>query len=52
VLTLSTEQDEKEAIDKGNIMKGRTRHAKPTGRYTEPGDEDNLPAEDGTSAVR
>lgn len=33
-----TERDEREAIDKGNIMKERTRHAKPTGTYQEPSD--------------
>ncbi|KAK4033591.1 hypothetical protein C8A01DRAFT_19493 [Parachaetomium inaequale] len=33
------EKDDREAIDKGNIMKGRTRKAKPTGTYTEPSDE-------------
>ncbi|KAK3302719.1 uncharacterized protein B0T15DRAFT_543735 [Chaetomium strumarium] len=34
------EQDEREAIDKGNIMKDRMRHAtKPKGTYAEPSDE-------------
>lgn len=33
------EQDDREAIDKGNIMKERTRKAKPAGTYTEPSDE-------------
>ncbi|KAK4150198.1 hypothetical protein C8A00DRAFT_37202 [Chaetomidium leptoderma] len=33
------EQDDREAIDTGNIMKERTRKAKPTGTYTEPSDE-------------
>ncbi|KAK5202460.1 hypothetical protein LTR41_011789 [Exophiala xenobiotica] len=48
------EQDEKEAIDKGNILKGgRTRGAtKPEGTYQDPEGEDDLPADDGTSAVR
>ncbi|KAL2161830.1 hypothetical protein VTH06DRAFT_7614 [Thermothelomyces fergusii] len=32
------EQDEREAIDEGNILKERTRKAKPTGTYTEPSD--------------
>jgi hypothetical protein len=42
--TWSLEQDEKEAIDKSNILKGdRTRHAKPTGTYKEPSDEQGLP---------
>lgn len=48
-----TEQDETEAIDKSNIVKGgRTRGAHPTGSYTEPGYEEGLPSNDGTSAVR
>ena len=49
------EQDEREAIDKSNILKGdRTRHAtKPAGTYREPGDEEGLPGpDDGTSNVR
>jgi len=46
--------DEKEAIDKSNIIGGgKTRGAKPTGTYQEPGDEEGLPGpEDGTSATR
>lgn len=42
------EQDEREAIDQSNILKGpRTRHAKPRTRnaYNEGPDEDDLPAE-------
>ncbi|KAL1978713.1 hypothetical protein VTN31DRAFT_1572 [Thermomyces dupontii] len=42
------EQDEREAIDRSNILKGsRTRHAKPRTRnaYNEGPDEDDLPAE-------
>jgi len=48
------EQDEAEAIDKGNIIKGgRTRGAtKPAGTYREPEGEADLPADAGTSAVR
>ncbi|KAK7900276.1 hypothetical protein LTR67_004022 [Exophiala xenobiotica] len=51
------EQDEREAIDRGNVVKGRTRHAKPTGSYSEGPDEDQLPKEvasgvDGTSSTR
>jgi len=47
------EQDEAEAIDKSNILKGgRTRGAKPQGSYQEPEGEDDLPVDDGTSAVR
>ncbi|KAI4109445.1 MAG: hypothetical protein L6R37_000602 [Teloschistes peruensis] len=43
-------QDDKEAIDQSNIIGGRTRGAKPSGGYTEPGDEEGLPgADDGTS---
>jgi hypothetical protein len=34
-----TERDEREAMDKGNIMRERTRHAKPLGTYWEPLDE-------------
>ena len=54
-LILVAERDEKEAIDKSNILKGdRTRHAtKPAGTYREPGDEEGLPGpDDGTSNVR
>ncbi|KIW10756.1 hypothetical protein PV08_10055 [Exophiala spinifera] len=52
--TQALEQDESEAIDKRNILKGdRTRHAtKPKGTYRDPEGEDDLPADDGTSAVR
>ncbi|GAO13618.1 uncharacterized protein UV8b_01763 [Ustilaginoidea virens] len=32
------ERDEKEAIDKSNIIRDRTRGAKPRGQYTEPDD--------------
>jgi len=52
------EQDEKEAIDNSNILKGdRTRHAKPTGTYKEPSDEQGLPksvlnGNDGHSSTR
>ncbi|KAB5545857.1 hypothetical protein GE09DRAFT_1224806 [Coniochaeta sp. 2T2.1] len=47
------DRDDKEAIDKGNILKGdRTRHAKPVATYREPGDEEGLPSgEDGTSST-
>ncbi|KAF3766818.1 hypothetical protein M406DRAFT_253221 [Cryphonectria parasitica EP155] len=34
------ERDDNEAIDKSNIIKGRTRGAKPDGGYEEPGEED------------
>ncbi|KAK5991745.1 hypothetical protein PT974_07779 [Cladobotryum mycophilum] len=33
------EQDDKEAIDKSNIMKDRTRGAQPAGSYQEPSDD-------------
>ena len=50
------ERDDMDAIDKSNIIKGgnktRTRHARPAGTYTEPGDEEGLPGpDDGTSAL-
>lgn len=53
-LILVPELDEKEAIDKSNILKGdRTRHAtQPKGTYREPGDTEGLPENDGTSNVR
>ncbi len=52
-LTVIPEQDEAEAINKTNILKGgRTRGAKPEGTYAEPGDEEGLPANDGTSGTR
>jgi hypothetical protein len=55
---VNTEEDERDAIDKSNILKGdRTRHAKPTGAYQEPGDEQGLPktvldGTDGMSSTR
>lgn len=45
-----TEADEKEAIDESNIVDERTRGAKPSGSYAEPGDEEGLPTDDGTSS--
>ncbi|KAJ1330953.1 hypothetical protein MN608_04409 [Microdochium nivale] len=45
------ERDEKDAIDEDNIIDDRTRNAKPKGNYKEPGDEEGLPTNDGTSAV-
>ncbi len=46
-------KDDSDAIDQSNIIGGRTRGAKPSGGYTEPGDEEGLPgAEDGTSSTR
>ncbi|KAJ9620575.1 hypothetical protein H2203_007781 [Taxawa tesnikishii (nom. ined.)] len=45
--------DEAETMDKSNIIEERTRGAtKPAGTYQEPGDEEGLPADDGTSATR
>ncbi|KAF8857837.1 hypothetical protein BDZ45DRAFT_674447 [Acephala macrosclerotiorum] len=44
-------RDDNEAIDESNIVGGRTRGAKPSGGYAEPGDEEGLPGpEDGTSS--
>lgn len=46
------EQDEKDAIDPSNTVESRTRGAKPSGGYAEPGDEEGLPGpDDGTSRV-
>ncbi|CCF35743.1 hypothetical protein CH063_07462 [Colletotrichum higginsianum] len=36
------ERDDKEAIDKSNIVKERTRGAQPAGEYREPGDTEGL----------
>ncbi|KAI1081883.1 hypothetical protein F5B20DRAFT_578662 [Whalleya microplaca] len=45
-------RDDNEAIDKSNIVKGRTRGAKPNhGGYREPGDDEGLPVTDGTSST-
>merc|ERR1712225_104333 len=44
-------RDDNEAIDESNIIDEKTRHAKPTGSYRAPGDEEVLPGpEDGTSS--
>ncbi|KAM0227547.1 hypothetical protein ACHAPO_011434 [Fusarium lateritium] len=46
------ERDEKDAIDQSNIIEERTRGAaQPGGTYQEPGDEEGLPSDDGTSSV-
>lgn len=45
-------RDDAEAIDQSNIIGSRTRGAKAAGGYTEPGDEEGLPANDGTSSTR
>ncbi|KAH7336349.1 hypothetical protein BKA65DRAFT_553005 [Rhexocercosporidium sp. MPI-PUGE-AT-0058] len=43
-------RDDNETIDESNIIGEKTRHAKPTGLYREPGDEEGLPGpDDGTS---
>ncbi|OLN90029.1 hypothetical protein CCHL11_07258 [Colletotrichum chlorophyti] len=39
------ERDDKEAIDKSNIINERTRNAKPAGQYREPGDTEGLEQE-------
>ena len=47
-----TARDDNEAIDQSNIIGERTRGAKPSGGYREPGDEEGLPGpEDGTSST-
>ena len=54
IVIWSIEQDEREAIEKSNILKGdRTRHAKPTSTYQEPSDEQGLPKAvlDGTNGM-
>ncbi|KAI0141533.1 hypothetical protein GGR57DRAFT_509183 [Xylariaceae sp. FL1272] len=46
------ERDENEAIDESNILDERTRGAtQPKGTYREPGDEEGLPTDDGTSST-
>ncbi len=55
-LVLSTNtcaaRDDAEAIDQSNVISSRTRGAKAKGGYAEPGDEEGLPSEDGTSSTR
>ncbi|KAF2189530.1 hypothetical protein K469DRAFT_736853 [Zopfia rhizophila CBS 207.26] len=48
------ERDDREAIDRSNVLEGRTRGAtKKPGTYVEPGDEEGLPGpHDGSSATR
>lgn len=41
-LMITAERDDKEAIDKSNIVEERTRGAKPTGQYREPSDTEGL----------
>jgi hypothetical protein len=49
--SVEAERDDKDAIDQSNILEDRTRGAKPEGGYREPGDEEGLPSEDGTSSA-
>ncbi|KAH8681901.1 hypothetical protein BX600DRAFT_505536 [Xylariales sp. PMI_506] len=43
--------DERDAIDESNIIDERTRGASaPEGAYREPGDDEGLPGDDGTSS--
>jgi len=45
-------KDDVDAINSDNIIGGgRTRGAKPSGGYREPGDEEGLPSTDGTSST-
>ncbi|KAL9621676.1 MAG: hypothetical protein Q9160_003929 [Pyrenula sp. 1 TL-2023] len=39
-------RDDADAIDKSNIVGDRTRHAKPSGGYREPGDNEGIPTDD------
>jgi hypothetical protein len=42
-------RDDTDAVDQSNVIDERTRDAKPSGWYCEPGDEQGLPGgEDGT----
>ncbi|TKA80463.1 hypothetical protein B0A49_00847 [Cryomyces minteri] len=45
------QQDEQAAMDESNIVDSRTRGAKPSGSYVEPGDDEGLPSDDGTSST-
>lgn len=36
-------RDGNDAMDQSNVIDERTRHAKPSGGYREPGDEEGLP---------
>ncbi|KAL9111617.1 MAG: hypothetical protein Q9227_003890 [Pyrenula ochraceoflavens] len=44
-------RDDNEAIDKSNIVDGRTRGAKPSGGYREPGDDEGIPDDSGVSST-
>ena len=44
---VDTEKDDKDAIDKGNIIGERTRGSKPSkGAMREPGDEEGIPVDE------
>ena len=45
-------KDDADAIDKNNIIDGRTRGAAPSSGYKEPGDEEGLPGVDDSGASR
>jgi hypothetical protein len=46
ILISSPEKDDNDAIDKSNIIEGKTRGAaKPAGTYQEPGDNEGMPAQ-------
>ena len=49
-LTLDLERDDADAIDQDNIIGSRTRGAKPSGGYREPGDSEGLPENTGVSS--
>ena len=51
LLIFDAAQDDADAIDQSNVIGDRTRGAKPSGGYAEPGDEEGLPVEDGTSST-
>lgn len=40
IANISAEKDDSDAIDQSNIVEGRTRGAKPSEGYAEPGDEE------------
>ena len=49
-LTTELERDDADAIDQDNIIGSRTRGAKPSGGYREPGDSEGLPENTGVSS--
>ena len=51
-LTNAAAKDDADAIDKNNIIGGRTRGAVPSGGYQEPGDNEGLPGADENGASR